>query len=90
MGRHFEPSDILDLLIVLLGDPGEADPTSTLASLGIDDDGLIALWDAVCEEFAERSVGPELEPGTLEAFLSLEAAASAMARLLEDAHPRAG
>lgn len=81
LGCHASAEEILDLLLALLGDPGD-DGGSILHSLGVDDEGLSALWDAVCEEFAERTVGPELEPGTLVASMTLEAAARAMAMLL--------
>ena len=70
---------ILDLLSTLLGEPKQ---TASLASLGVDRDGLMDLWDAVCEEFAERSVGPELEPDDLDVSWTVKESAEAMTKLL--------
>jgi hypothetical protein len=51
------PDAVLDLLANLLdldGDVGSIE----LAELGVDDDlGLFSLWEAVCGELAERTVG---------------------------------
>lgn len=52
---------VLELLVILVGvdaeptdDPGGID----LGPLGLDDDGAVLhLWDAVAEEYGERSVG---------------------------------
>ena len=87
MGRHLEPATVLELLFALLADATNTDATSTLASLGVDEEELVAMWDAVCEEFAERALGPEPEPGMFDVSLTPEAAASAMAQLLEKASP---
>ncbi|HZU79458.1 MAG TPA: hypothetical protein VE991_06040 [Acidimicrobiales bacterium] len=89
LGRHASAEEIFDLLLALLGGAGD-EGGSTLESLGVDDDGLGALWDAVCEEFAERTVGPELEPGTLAGSMTLEAAAHTMALLLAEMGDDAG
>jgi hypothetical protein len=83
LGCHAGPQEVLDLLRALLGDPAD-NGDATLASLGVDDEELAALWDAVCEEFAERTIGPELEPGTLSASMTLDAAAHTLARLLAE------
>lgn len=87
LGCEVGPGRVLDLLLALLGDPPEADPGPTLASLGVDDEALSALWDAVCEEFAEGSLGPELEPGVLAVTMTLADAATSMARLLRRQTP---
>ncbi len=70
---------ILELLLALL--PG-ATETATLASLGVDDEDLFDLWEAVCEEVAERTVGPDIELEELGTAMTLQEAASAMAELL--------
>lgn len=80
LGRDFDARDVL----ALLGDRALTDSGRTLASFGFDDQGLAALWEAVCEEFAERSLGPELEPGTVEVSMTIDAAAATMATLLDD------
>ena len=82
LGGEVDSRNVLELLLALLEDPAPTDGCSTLASLGVDDEGLFALWDAVCEEFAERSVGPELEPGVLRVSMTLEVASTVMAKLL--------
>lgn len=81
-GRSADATDVLDLLLSLLSDPDDATAGSTLAALGVDDEDLDALWDAVCEEYAERSLAPELEPELLQIWMTLEAAACIMAAWL--------
>lgn len=49
-----------------------------------DDEAPSALWEAVCEGFAERSIGPGLEPGAHEVAMALGDAPRAMARLLAE------
>ncbi len=44
--------------------------------------GYTTCGTAICEEFGERSLGPELDPGVLDVSLTIEAAAAAMASLL--------
>ena len=75
--------EVLTLLSSLLGN-ADADATAsiTLLELGVDEATTGDLWDTVCEEFAERSVGPELEPETFDLCMTLEATASLMATLL--------
>lgn len=83
-GRHACAQSVLELLVTLLEDSFEVRADSTLPSLGVDNECLLALWDAVCEEFAERALGPEIEPDAIEASMTLETAARIMARLLEE------
>lgn len=90
LGHQVAAEDVLDLLLALLGECADVRGDWTLASLGVDDEALSALWDAVCEEFAERTLGPELDPGTLEETMTLEAAAQLMARLLAESGDDAG
>ena len=82
LGGEVDSQNVLELLLALLEDPARTDGCSTLASLGVDDEGLLALWDAVCEEYAERSLGPELEPGVLRVSMTLEVASTIMAKLV--------
>jgi hypothetical protein len=84
LGRQVAARDVLDLLEALLDSAGDAQGSSTLVSLGVDEEAPSALWGAVCEEFAERTIGPELEPGTLEVTMTLEEVARTMARLLSE------
>ena len=55
----------------------------TLAELGVDAVGLLDLWEAVCEEFGERSPGPEFNPTLFELTMTPEAAGQVMANLLD-------
>ena len=83
VGHAGGAEDVFELLCVLLADDTDEDPaTATLSTLGVDAEDLGALWDAVCEEFAERSLGPELEPDVLDPSMTLEAAALTMAAVL--------
>lgn len=81
-GHKASTQGVLDLLMALLGDPADGGACSTLASLGVDDESVLALWDAVCEEFAERSLGPELDPGVIDVSMTLETTALIMAKTL--------
>lgn len=63
---HHEPitvDDILDLLSTIVHGDSELQPDMPLDELGLSDDlAVIAFWDAVVEEYGERSVGePDLE-----------------------------
>ncbi len=83
LGPSVQAHDVVDLLCLLLADQPFDDPAgATLSALGVDDEGLSALWDAVCEEFAERTLGPDLEAGVLDVSMTLADAAVAMAALL--------
>ncbi|MGH9089747.1 MAG: hypothetical protein ACRDYZ_16845 [Acidimicrobiales bacterium] len=90
-GDQVDAGSVLELLQFLLGDhadePGEEVP---LSALDVDADNLGILWDTVREELAERTVGPEidpgdLDPGDLDPSMTLAEAAKAMASLLEGA-----
>ncbi len=83
-GRSVDADSVLDLLLSLLGDPDAAAPSSTLAVLDVDDTALTAPWEALCEEYAERSLGLELEPETLPISMTLADAATVMAALLNE------
>lgn len=79
-GRLAGREEVLGLLSVLLGDIPEG---ATLVTLGIDDDpALWDLWDAVREEFGERTLGPVDGADVLEKTMTVETAATMMARLL--------
>ena len=88
LGRGTDPADVEALLWMLLGDPDADDSTATrrtLAELGVDAAGMADLWAAVCEEFGERSLGPEIDPGALDTNVTVAAAARTMAgRLARD------
>jgi hypothetical protein len=61
IGCDIDADTIMALLQVLLDLPEENEPGgTTLADLGIDDYGALDLWQAVCEEFGERRLGPEI------------------------------
>ena len=90
-GCGIEVEDVLTLLEALLDDSSAGQiGDNTLTSLGVDGDELYDLWDAVCEEFGERTLGPEIDPGELAPSMTLEAAAAAMARLLKSAGDHGG
>ncbi len=67
--RHGEPVDgpaVLDLFWALVARPGAPDtpdPDLTLRQLDVDDDiGVLELWEAATEEFAERTLAePDIE-----------------------------
>ncbi len=80
LGRDVDARAVQGLLLALLGEA--AGPQTGLAELGVDADGLADLWEAVCEEFGERALGPELEPETLDPSMTVEAAAEAIAVVL--------
>ena len=85
-GRQADAASILELLWVLLLDQGDdAGEDVKLSELGVNADTIALLWDAVREEFAERTVGPEIDSGDLDPSISLAAAANTMASLLEGA-----
>jgi len=85
-GRQADAASILELLWILLLDQGDgAGEDVTLTGLGVDTDTIVVLWDAVCEEFAELTVGPEIDLGDLDPSMTLAAAANTMASLLEGA-----
>ena len=69
---------VMALLQALLDPPdGDDSGTATLADLGIDDRGALDLWQAVCEEFGERTLGPEIDPDLLDPTMTVAAAAMA-------------
>jgi hypothetical protein len=85
LGCSANSVDVAALLWVLLDDPeahNSNSATRTLADRGVDAAGLMDLWAAVCEEFGECSLGPELDPGALDLDMTVETAAATMARLL--------
>jgi hypothetical protein len=89
IGYDIDADSVLALLQVLLG-LSEVDVTgdTTLAGLGIDDYGAMDLWQAVCEEFSERTLGPEIDPDLFDPAMTVATAAAAMAaELTHGGHP---
>ena len=78
------------LLCALLSDEDEITEDDVLSDLGVSADDFGALWDAVREELAERTVGPELDPSDLDPQMTVAEAAEAMAALLAGARDGAG
>jgi hypothetical protein len=83
LGCGVDTESVLALLWTLLGDPtGDETAHVTLAELGVNADNLLDLWESACEEFGERTLGPEIDPSVLDPSMTLEAAAATMATLL--------
>jgi len=85
LGQAVGADDVVELICGLLGDQdqtGVAGATATLAELGVSAESLGDLWDAVCEEFAERALGPEVDPDFLDPSMSVHDAAIAMTVVL--------
>ena len=83
-GRLAGRDEIHTLPSVLLGgSSGEVTEDTILASLGVDDEpALWDPWDAVREEFGERTIGT-VDPGeALDPTMTVGEAAASMARLL--------
>jgi hypothetical protein len=79
------PDAVMALLQVLL-DPPDGDDSNivTLADLGIDGGDAWDRWQAVCEEFGERTLGSEIDPDLLDPTMTVAAAAAAMAAELDN------
>ena len=83
-GRTTDAESVLELLRILLSDQGDdLGEDVTLSALGVDADPIGSPWDAVRDELAERTVGPEIDLGDLDPSMTLAAAANTMASLLE-------
>jgi hypothetical protein len=78
--QDIDADTVMALLQVLL-DPPDGDDlgTATMADLGIDGRDALDLWQAVCEEFGERTMGSEIDPNLLDPTMTVAAAAAAMA-----------
>ena len=83
-GQATDAETISVLLGALLSDDDVAEGT-VLSDLGVGADDVGDLWDAVREELAERTVGPELDPSDLNPQMTVAEAAKAMASLLPGA-----
>ena len=81
-GRIADSETVTVLLCTLLSDDDEVTEDAVLSDLGIGADDFGALWDAVREELAERTVGSELDPSDLDSQMTVAEAAEAMAALL--------
>ena len=85
LGGDADISKVAGLLWMLLGDPDVEDSrvaSRTLAECGVDAGSVLDLWAAVCEEFGERPLEPEIEPGALDPDMTVTTAATTMANLL--------
>ena len=87
IGCDIDADTIMALLQVLL-DPPDGDDSNivTLADLGIDDGNALDLWQAVCEEFGERRLGPEINPDLLDPAMTVAAAAAMAAEIASGGH----
>ena len=83
--QHGTDAETISVLLgALLSDDDVAEGT-VLSDLGVGPDDVGDLWDAVREELAERTVGPELDPSDLDPQMTVAEAAKAMASLLAGA-----
>jgi len=81
-GRTADTETVTMLLRTLLSDDDEITEDAVLSDLGVGADDFGALWDAVREELAERTVGPEIDLGEFDPQMTVAEAAEAMAALL--------
>lgn len=85
-GRRADALSVAAFLAALLdvggGAVGESDAPLTLAVCGVAIEDLGWLWETVCEEFAERSLTTDWEPGDLDLAMTLDEAAQVMAQAL--------
>lgn len=84
LGRHVDAEGIAELLISLLERDTPLSADVTLAECGLGDDDVHWLWEAVCEEFSERTLSPELGAGALLPGMTIGRAAAVMAGMLAD------
>jgi hypothetical protein len=77
--QDIDAGTVMALLQVLLDPPaGDDSGIVTLADLDIDEGGALELWQAVCEEFGERTLGSEIDPDLLDPTMTVAAAAMAI------------
>ncbi len=89
-GRTAGAATVAVLLRALLGDKGDVAADAALSNLGVGAHDIGALRDAVNEEPAERTVGPDLDPSDLDPSdldpqLTAAESAEAMVSLLTSA-----
>ncbi|MDA8276287.1 MAG: hypothetical protein M0029_13090 [Actinomycetota bacterium] len=85
-GWGVRPDEVVELLCAVLdGVTADEAGSVSLAAVGVDEEGLAALWDTVCEELAERDLGPELQADGLKVSMTLVQAANVLSELLHDA-----
>jgi len=84
-GRTADTETVTMLLCTLLSADDEITEDAVLSDLGVGADDFGALWDAVREELAERTVGPEIDLGDLDPQMTVAEAAEAIAALLAGA-----
>jgi hypothetical protein len=88
IGCDIDADSVLALPEALLGPSEKDEPGGTiLADLGVDGDGTLHLWRAICEEFGERTLGSEIDPDLFDpAMAVLAVAASRAAELTSGGH----
>jgi len=91
LGGDTNISKVTALLWMLLGDPDVEDSSvaSKTRRVRRRRRGVLDLWAAVCEEFGERSLKPEIELGAFTPAMTVATAAATMANLLargDDGH----
>lgn len=79
-----DTASVAKLLQVLLGSDESTvgREGATLARCGVTVEDIDWLWEAVCEELAERGLVPELEHGALDLSMTVEEVAAVMAAAL--------
>jgi hypothetical protein len=88
IGCDIDADSVLALPEALLGPSEKDEPGGTiLADLGVDGDGTLHLWRAICEEFGERTLGSEIDPDLFDpAMAVLAVAASRAAEITSGGH----
>jgi len=84
-GRTADAETISVLLCALLSDEDDVVEDSVLADLGVGAGDFGALWDAVREELAERTVAPDIDSPDLDSHMTVAEVAKTMAALLGSA-----
>lgn len=86
--RTADTETVTMLLCTLLSDDDDITEDTVLADLRLDIADLGDLWDAVREELADRTVGPEVDLGEFDPQMTVSEAARVMASLLAEEDSR--
>ena len=87
-GKTADTETVTMLLCTMLSDDDDVTEDTVLADLGLDTADLGALWDAVRDELADRTVGPEVDLGELDLQMTVSEAARVIASFLAEAGGR--